>query len=475
MTTATRGAPPRLLLVEDDEDIRLLFARWLRADGYDVSEAASLAEGIERLGSHRPEAVCLDLGLPDAAGVDALDALRRRAPATPIVVLTAETEVDVVVTAMQKGAFGYLAKPLTRERLLEAAQRAALRGRMETVVARGDRGDVLGALRLAGQSPAMEELRARVRRVAQSDAAVLVQGESGSGKELVAKAIHEESGRRPGPLVALNCAAIPESLQESQLFGHEKGAFSGAVALKRGDFELAAGGTLFLDEVAELAPTLQAKLLRVLQEKSFRRVGGTADVASDFRVVAASHKRLLDEVAAGRFREDLYFRLSVLELPVPPLRARGDDVLFLCRLFMNDLYPGGHLELSPDAEQLLLRHSWPGNVRELKNALHHALVMRAADRITAADFPERVQGAPASAGAASREPGAASRPLRLVDAGEGRLDEMEKQAIVSTIGACNGSITEAAKRLGISRATLYRRLKRWGSIVERDGKVIPTT
>ena len=459
MSEAARGAPARLLLVEDDEDIRVVFARWLRAEGYDIAEATSLVEALDRLGSHRPEALCLDLNLPDASGIDALDTLRRRAPSTPILVLTAETEVDVVVTAMQKGAFGYLAKPVARERLLEAAQRAVARGRLELAVADGERAGIQGTLRLAGPSRAMEDLRGRIRRVAQSDAAVLVHGESGSGKELVAKAIHEESARRRGPFVALSCAAIPETLQESQLFGHERGAFTGAVAQKRGDFELAAGGTLFLDEVAELAPSLQAKLLRVLQEKSFRRVGGTADVASDFRIVAASHKRLLDEVAAGRFREDLYFRLSVLELSVPPLRARGDDVLFLCRTFMNDLYPGGLASLSPDAEQLLVAHAWPGNVRELKNALHHAMVMRTSDMITAADFPERIQAVPSSASAARALQGP---PSSGVEAREERLDELEKQAIVKTIAACGGSVTEAAKKLGVSRATLYRRLKRWG-------------
>lgn len=456
MNERGRGAPPRLLLVEDDDEARLLFARWLRADGCDVAEAASLAEGLARLSSHRPEAVCLDLRLPDAQGVDALDVLRRRVPTLPILVITAAIEIDLVVTAVQKGAFGYLAKPISRERLLDGARRAAARGRLELAMESGER---VGAARLVGPSGVMEELRGRIRRVAASDAAVLVHGESGSGKELVARAIHEESPRRSGPFVALSCAAIPETLQESQLFGHERGAFTGAASQKRGDFELAAGGTLFLDEVAELAPSLQAKLLRVLQEKSFRRVGGTVDVASDFRIVAASHKRLVEEVEAGRFREDLYFRISVLELSVPPLRARGDDVLFLIRMFMNELFPDGRVALSPEAEDVLLSHAWPGNVREVRNALHHAVVMRSSDTITAADFPDRIRGAPPSSG---RPPRSAPPASLAVGAPDERLDELERQAIARAMIACGGNVVEAAKRLGISRATLYRRLKRWG-------------
>ncbi len=474
---------PRLLLVEDDSDIRVVFARWLRAGGYDVEEAMSLEQAMERLASRGPDAVCLDLGLPDAHGIDALDALRKRDPSVPIIVLTAETEVDVVVTAMQKGAFGYLAKPVPRERLLEAAKRASLRGRMERVFLDRDQADgVRGSNRLIGPSSAMSELRLRIRRVAVSDVAVLVQGESGVGKELVARAVHEESARKDGPFVALNCAAIPESLQESELFGHEKGSFTGALAQKRGYFELAAGGTLFLDEVAELAPSLQAKLLRAVQEKCFRRVGGTTDVASDFRIVAASHKKLWDEVAADRFRSDLYYRIAVFELAVPPLRQRSDDVLFLCRTFINDQFTDGHVTLSPEAEQILLAYPWPGNVRELKNALHHALVLRSSDTLTAADFPERVQeyrpeldpngsgrttpvypAANRSGDRVSPVPAAAA-PLAppKVEIAEGRLDALERQAIERMISSVNGSITEAARRLGISRATLYRRLKQYG-------------
>jgi DNA-binding NtrC family response regulator len=460
---------PRLLLVEDDDDIRIVFVRWLRAAGYEVQEATSLEQALERLSSWMPDAVCLDLGLPDAGGIGALEVMRRREPSLPILVLTAETDVDVVVTAMQKGTFGYLAKPVSRERLVEAARRAAIRGRMEQALVGRDSGVGRGAARLAGASASMAELRARIRRVAASEVAVLVQGESGVGKELVARAIHEESPRHAGPFVALNCAAIPESLQESELFGHEKGAFTGAVAQKRGYFELAAGGTLFLDEVAELAPSLQAKLLRAVQEKVFRRVGGTVDVASDFRILSASHKLVWDEVAADRFRSDLYYRIAVFELKVPPLRDRGEDVLFLCRSFMNDQLPDGHVALSPEAEQLLLSYSWPGNVRELKNALHHALVLRSSDTLTGADFPDRIQSSPAHSplSAPAHSPlSAPALPLappiaKPAEAPDGRLDSLERQAIEQMIASVNGSITEAARRLGISRATLYRRLKQY--------------
>ena len=505
--------PPslRLLVVEDEPDIRIVICRRLRAAGYEVEEASSLEQALERLSFCVPHAICLDLGLPDASGIDALDALRRRDPSVPIVVLTAETDVDIVVTAMQKGAFGYLAKPVSPERLLETAGRAVLRSRMERGVVADENGSHRGAARLAGPSTAMSELRTRIRRVASSDVAVLVQGESGVGKELVARAVHDESARKTGPFVALNCAAIPESLQEAELFGHEKGAFTGAHAAKRGYFELATGGTLFLDEVADLAPSLQAKLLRAVQEKSFRRVGGTIDVASDFRIVAASHRNLWDEVEAGRFRADLYYRLAVFELLVPPLRRRGEDVLFLCHMFVKDQFPDGRVTLSPEAEQLLLTHPWPGNVRELRNALHHALVLRSSDMLTAADFPERVQASlrarsprggapPASSHGASEAggpsswaaheerptplPGSRPNPAAAPDRGayvddpastdgtphppasadkrdSGRLDELERQAILQTIADVGGSMTEAARRLGISRATLYRRIKQY--------------
>ncbi len=480
--------PLRFLLVEDDADSRVIIARWLRANGHEVEETGTLAQAIERYAACGPDAVCLDLGLPDASGTEALDTLRRRDPSIPVVVLTAETEVEMVVTSVQKGAFGYLAKPVPRDKLLEIARRAGLRGRMERVVIEKDeKGGVRGSARLGGPSPAMNELRLRVRRVATSDVNVLVQGESGVGKELVARAVHEESARRDNAFVALNCAAIPEALQESELFGHERGSFTGAHQQKRGYFELAAGGTLFLDEVAELAPSLQAKLLRCVQEKAFRRVGGTVDVASDFRIVAASHKNLWEEVASGRFRADLYYRLAVFELLVPPLRDRGEDILFLSQMFIKDQFPDGHVTLSPEVEQMLLRYPWPGNVRELKNALHHALVLRTLDILTVADFPERVRSwvpappsdpmtkigpppssAPAAASVAvpatirSDEPTPTPAPT-VVSTGERRvrLDELERQAIVHAIAAESGSVTRAARTLGISRATLYRRLKQY--------------
>lgn len=457
MKALFQGLAPRLLLIEDDATARLVFHRWLHAEGYEVDQARSLAEGLERMGAQRPDGVFLDLGLPDADGVGALDAIRRRAPTMPVVVISAETEVEVVVTAMQKGAFGYLAKPVSRDRLLEAAERAAIRGRMETTI---ESGEHTGAARLVGGSPLIEELRGRIRRAASSDAAVLVYGESGSGQDRVARAIHEESARRAGPFVALSCAATPEPMLAVRLLGREE---PGGAPPARGDLELASGGTLFLDDVAELPPSLQATLLRCLQERSFRRGGGSSDVAADFRLVTASPRRLLDEVAAGRFREDLHFRLSVLELRLPPLRERGEDVLLLCQALLKDLFPEGALPLSPDAEQLLLGYSWPGNLFELKNALHHAVVMRSGDILTAADFPERIQRPPSSR-SGRRLAGSRSGAEAL----DGRLAEVERHAIEKAIAACGGSVTEAAKRLGIGRATLYRRLKQWG--ITTDGR-----
>jgi DNA-binding NtrC family response regulator len=339
-----------------------------------------------------------------------------------------------------------------------------------------------------GDSPSMRQLFRQMDRVAASEITVLIHGESGTGKELVARAIHEASGRARGPYVTLNCAAIAESLQESELFGHEKGSFTGAEQRRIGRFEQADGGTLFLDEVAELSPALQAKLLRVLQERRFQRVGGTTEIQSDFRLIAATHRNLGDEVRAGRFREDLFFRIAVLELEIPPLRDRGDDVLLLSRSFLREISQqergGAPITLAPSARSALLRYDWPGNVRELQNALHRGYVLSGGDTIRARDLPERILAGGYEESPSAELPSVPDRPVGLLrggpaaplngagmghgapsaaaGAGVSSLDEVEREAIRLALERCHWNLSEAGRQLGIGRTTLYRKIKKYG-------------
>ena len=303
---------------------------------------------------------------------------------------------------------------------------------------------------MLGRDPSMRGLFREIERVAATDVTVLVHGESGTGKELVARALHDEGARAKGPFIALNCAAIPEALQESELFGHERGAFTGATERRKGRFEQADGGTLFLDEIAELALPAQAKLLRVLQQRTFHRVGGERELRSDFRLVAASHHALMERVAEGKFREDLFFRVAVFELDVPPLRERGDDVVLLARFFLRD----AELVLSPAAEELVRTYDWPGNVRELENALQRARVVAREGTIQVTDFPRRI-----------REESPRSNPSlgASTDAGPGAtMEDLERAALVDALRRHDGNVAEVVRELGIGRTTVYRKLKKFG-------------
>ena len=329
---------PLVLIVDDDEDFGALVRVWLEAAGFRVEtyiDAEALLVALTRV---LPDVICLDLGLPGMGGMEALPLVRRHHGTVPVVMLTGDDAVDTVVEAMRHGAYDFVAKPVEQTKLVATVTNAAERYRMTTRLAQLEReaaGSGLGTM--VGRSSVMLELFRQLEKVAASDITVLIQGESGSGKELVARAIHDNSPRGEGPLVAVNCAAVPESLQESEFFGHEKGAFTGAVELKKGRFEQADGGTLFMDEIAELSPSLQAKLLRVLEERKFERLGGTELLGSDFRLVAATHRDLGSMVKAGEFREDLYFRIAVLEIDVPPLRERDGDLELLTNAFLRQL------------------------------------------------------------------------------------------------------------------------------------------
>jgi DNA-binding NtrC family response regulator len=458
-TPATPASGELVAVVDDDPTARRLMRFWLERAGYRVVEHDSGESAIHDDGEP-PNIACVDLGLGEVGGFKVIQHLRARDADLPMIVVTAQREIETAVTAMRAGAYDYVTKPLDRDRLLLAVHRARERRELVTNVRRlesalGERG-VLGSI--VGQSPKMRELAQQVERVLTSDVAVCVFGESGTGKELVARAVHQGSPRRRGPFVAINCAGIPESLQESELFGHERGSFTGATQLRRGCFEQANGGTLLLDELGEMSLTTQASLLRTLQEKTVRRVGGSGEVPIDVRIVCATHRDLRAEVESGRFREDLYFRLVVYPIHLPPLRERLDDIPLLVGHFLRTLEVGVGREvkhISPEALDALMRHRWPGNVRELQNVVHRSLLACRGDEIVLADLPADIRSGvlPPLPALNKASNGEAHRDDEILP-----LRELERRAIQRALRATHGSVGKAAKLLGIGRATLYRRI-----------------
>jgi DNA-binding NtrC family response regulator len=464
--------PHVIAVVDDDPFLRRVARGWFERQGHRVVEAASGAEALERLGDD-VSLVCLDLGLGDVSGLDVLSHLRARGFAAPILVMTAESAVATAVEAMRRGAHDYVVKPIDPERLMQIADRAlehrALTERVRKLQQQVERHETTHEL--IGDSDAMRGLLDTLDRVRGSDVSVCVRGESGSGKELVARAIHRRSRRSGGSFVAINCAAIPASLQESELFGHERGAFTGATAQHRGRFEQAHRGTLFLDEIGEMSPATQAALLRTLQERSIRRVGGTQEVPVDVRIVCATHRDLAEEVRAGRFREDLYFRLVVFAIDVPPLRARADDIPQLVTHFLRRLRDdvGRSIDrVHADALAALMRYRWPGNVRELQNVVHRAMLACDGDEIGLSHLDPTIRAGvlpvlPART-PSNAPPGAESAPRS--DPNEVvPLRELERRAIVHALSVTKGSVERAARLLGMGRATLYRRLGNEGLAV----------
>ena len=443
------------MIVEDDPTARRLLRHWLEQAGFRVLEHSS---GGSALGeTETPLVACVDLGLDDVPGMTVIRHLHATQPELAVIVVTAKREIETAVEAMRAGAYDYVTKPFERDRLMHAVRRASERTRLLRDVRRLetalDAREVLGTI--IGDSAPMRELAHQVERVLHSDVAVCLYGESGTGKELVARAIHKSGQRKSGPFVAINCAAIPESLQESELFGHERGAFTGATNTRRGRFEEARGGTLFLDEIGEMSPATQAALLRTLQERTVRRVGGSEDIPVDARIVCATHRDLRAEVAAGRFREDLYFRLVVYPIVLPPLRERREDIPLLVGHFLRTLGERDERRIeriSADALEALQRHAWPGNVRELMNVVHRSMLACPGDEIRLADLPPDLRALPRIPPRHTPEPPAPQGnevvPLR----------ELERRAIQHALRVADGSVGKAAKLLGIGRATLYRRI-----------------
>ncbi len=474
--TSSVGTASSIGLVDDDPGIRRSLRLKLERDGYSVTEFDS-GSAIVAQGGVGLDALCLDLGLAedDLGGMEVIPHLRASAPDLPIIVVTGQSDLESVIGAMRAGAYDFVTKPVDADRLKLAIRRAIERTTLSKRVAALTRelGEARLTRQLVGQSGPMKALFDAIRRVFDSDVAVCILGESGTGKELVARAIHEEGRRRKGPFVPINCAAIPEHLQESELFGHEKGAFTGATATYRGRFEQAEGGTLFLDELGDMSPATQVKLLRALQEKSIRRVGGTVDIPTNVRIVAATHRDLEALVHKGGFREDLYFRLMVYPIEVPSLRDRSDDVALLVAHFLRsfrDDVGRDVTRISTEALEALLAHPWPGNVRELQNVVHRAMLTCDGQEIGLKDLPPALRK-PVLPPVKSPKL-TDTQPIPSVRAPSALptlvLRDLERLAIQEALAKTKGHIASAAKLLGIGRATLYRRVVEVGLAVE-DG------
>jgi len=452
----------KILVVDDEPDMRCLLTGVLRAEGFEAVAAAEGQAALDRVMAEAPAAVILDLRMPGLDGITTLKKLKAMAPQVPVIMLTAYGDIPTAVQAMRLGANDYLTKPFQNDEIIltvrRALERQALLAEVEELRSQLREG---GSLReLMGPSGEIQKVIEQVKQVAGSAFTVLIQGETGTGKELVARAIHQQSARHAKPFIGLDCGAMPESLIESELFGYEKGAFTGADRRKEGHFQLAEGGSLFLDEIANLPLPTQAKLLRVLQERQVRLLGGKRAAPVNVRIIAASNVALEGEMRAGRFRQDLYYRLAEFTISLPPLRARQEDILYLAKRFMDEV----SMELkrpvhgiAEEAAQRLLRHSWPGNARELRNVIRQALLL-APGLIR----PEHLTGlgAEGPAWASAGAPGAAGLSLREV---RGKATaEMERQAIRQALQAARGNKSEAARLLRTDYKTLYLKMRRYG-------------
>ncbi|MEE2828447.1 MAG: sigma-54 dependent transcriptional regulator [Myxococcota bacterium] len=445
-----------ILVVDDEESNLKVLRRLLEKAGYAVSLAASGPEALETLRTQQPELLLTDLKMPGMDGLELLRAARTVAPSTEVILMTAFGTVEIAVAAMREGAYDFVSKPLNRHEILKSLEKAREKAHLlaenrrlrERLAAHPETGGPMSSI--VGTSEGIRSVLETVGQVAPSEATVLITGESGTGKEILVHALHQLSSRSEGPLIRVNCAAIPETLFESELFGYEKGAFTGAANRKPGRFELADGGTLFLDEVAEASPASQVKLLRVLQEGEFEPVGGTKTISVDVRVVAATNRDLERLVAQRDFREDLYYRLNVIPIHLPPLRERTEDIAVLAAHFVRVYAEKNHKSIkgiSDDALDALSTHRWPGNIRELENTLERAVVLCRSDHIGLDDLPTHIQ------------PEGRGGPRKLVFPLGTPLREIEQTAIRETLQHTGGDKKLAARLLGIATRTIYRRLE----------------
>jgi two-component system nitrogen regulation response regulator GlnG len=470
---------PTLLVIDDEPSILHAFRRAFRDPARTVLTASTAAEGIDLVRQDRPDVVVLDVHLPDGSGLDAFGRIQEFDARTPVIFITGHGTTDMAIEAMKRGAYDYLLKPLELPELRAVVDRAFAVSRLMHVpaVVPGELPPAGPADVLVGRCPAMQAVYKSIGRVAPTDATVLVLGESGTGKELVARAVYQHSKRAAGPFLAINCAAIPETLLESELFGHERGAFTGAERRRVGKFEQCNGGTLFLDEIGDMTPLTQTKVLRVLQEQQFERVGGNEPIRTNVRLIAASNRPLEKLVAAGQFRHDLYYRLSVFAIHLPSLRERGDDLTLLVDYYLRRFSPELGREVTsaaPETQELLRRYPWPGNVRELQSALKQA-ILQARGPVLLPDFlpPALRSPTPAEPAEAGPTPELAGFIEQRLAAGSQDLYAetlalMERQLLTRVLRECGGNQVQAARLLGITRGSLRTKLRALGITIERS-------
>jgi two-component system, NtrC family, nitrogen regulation response regulator NtrX len=444
-----------ILIVDDERAIQATLRGVLEDEGYRVSAVGSAPDALARLADETPDLIFLDIWMPGMDGLEALAEIKQRRPEATVVMISGHGTIETAVKATKLGAYDFIEKPLSLEKTLLAVSRALDHSRLEreirTLREQLDRGQ-----EIVGKSALIEELRGQIAVAAPTNGRVLIHGENGAGKELVARAIHTQSTRRDAPFVEVNCAAIPEELIESELFGHERGAFTGAVARHRGKFETANGGTIFLDEIGDMSLKTQAKVLRVLEEQAFERVGGKDTIQVDVRVLAASNQDLKEQIAQGRFREDLYYRLAVIPIEVPPLRRRKEDIPALVEYFIA-LFSAQNGKrpkvVSVEALAYFLAYDWPGNVRELRNMVERLVIMTPRDVIGPEDLPPPLR---------PKEPAAAAEEVQREKTLKEARDSFERAYILAELRGHEGNVTRTAEKLGIERSHLYRKLKSYG-------------
>jgi len=455
-----------VLVVDDEQDTRELLQLTLGRQGMVVTVCTTAEEALQRVGAEDYDVILTDLSMPGMSGLDLSERVIAMKPDVPVVVITGNASLDTAVGAIRAGAYDFVTKPIDAKTLnvvvSRAVQHRRLREQIKTLRAAREASTNM----VVGTSPAMRKVADLIDRVGDSDASVLIHGETGTGKELVARAVHDRSKRREGPFVAINCAAVPHSLLESELFGHARGAFTDAKSQRTGLFLQASGGTLFLDEIGELPVDVQPKLLRALQERKVRPVGDDREVPFDARIVAATNRDLEHEVREKRFREDLYYRINVVKVDVPPLRSRGNDALALAHHFLREFAKRSAkptLELSERAAERIMAYEWPGNVRELENTIEHAVALARFDQITVEDLPEKLRGYLAGSFVAT-----ANDPTEIVT-----MEELEKRYLLRVFKLVGNNKSRAAEVLGIDRRTMYRKLERYAA--NETGEATPSS
>lgn len=449
-----------VLVLDDEINIRKILSAMLKAEGYLVHTAATIAEAKEKLKQSRIQAVLSDLRLTREDGLQLLKWVRDEQLGIPVIILTAHGSIDSAVDAMKQGAFDYLSKPFDRSELVRVIKKAVLSFNFQNEELKSWK-NAGGPNLMIGETPKMLKLYGMIDKVAASDSTVLILGESGTGKELIAAAIHERSSRASAPFIKINCAAIPDNLMESELFGHERGAFTGAVSSKPGRFELADKGTLFLDEIGEMSVEMQVKLLRVLQEKAFERVGGVRTLNVDVRLIAATNRNLEKEVKEGRFRSDLFYRLNVVPIELPPLRERPEDIPRLVAFFlqkMSDRMKKTLPTMQPETLELLIQYPWPGNIRQLENVIERVMVLNEGGMVTPEQLPEEILEYEEQIFVERQKASAGSLKELVKDA----TRRIEKKAIEEALQETQNNVTQAARKLNISRKGLQLKMKELG-------------